>query len=140
MILDLDKLAAFGGASAAGALVCVTCWAWRSLAARTVRRPYANAFVHSSLGLTFGLGASLSVELYWECNVAGKVLAGLVAGALIGLFGPRWAVEMAVRLAAEYQSYREWNRERLNHGLRPRANDNSDSCDDTDTEDRRPST
>ena len=136
MVLDHDKLLAFGGASLAGAVSCATCWAWRALSARSLRRPWAHAAVHWSLGLVFGLGASLAAEWQWECDHVGKILSGLVMGVVIGLFGPRWVVSVAVSAASEIQAYREYARNRRSHGSSIGAPNRSDSSDGTDTTDQ----
>ena len=136
MQIDNEKLLTFAGASLAGAVSCATCWAWRALSARSLRRPWAHAAVHWSLGLVFGLGASLAAEWQWECDPVGKMLAGLTIGVVIGLFGPRWVVSVAVSAASEIQAYREYARNRRSRGSSSAVPNKSDSSDDTDTPDR----
>lgn len=104
MAIDPDKLLIFAGAGLAGAVASVTCWGWRSLSLRSVRRPIVSCMVHLSLGAVFGLAASLGVELKWSCEPSGILLSAILSGLAVGLFGPdavlrRIAQEMELRSA-----------------------------------------
>lgn len=126
--LSSDKLIAYAIATTAGALASVSCWGWRSLSQRSLRRPLASVCVHSSLGAVSGLALSLAVEMAWECNLPGKVMVAILAGAIVSIWGPDVLIRVVVTELILYFEARAMR------SIRSRRRDGEDIANQPDDE------
>ena len=127
--LQLETLIAIAAGAGFGAVSSVTCWSHQSLPQRHIRRPLASVCVYSSLGLVFGCGASLAAEIWLRWGPLSTALAGLVAGAAVGMVGPVNALRLAL---AELLIYLDFRRSRPSDGrdTRRSAERRAESQDD----------